>query len=531
MDSLTKNILQKMSPTHPDIDKARREATSCRVLLDVKRNGTVKARCVKQGFKENKLVADGPDFNYYSHVAKFDSIRSIVLRPNRRNRKLAVKDISTAFLQSDRYEGGMVKYVSVKSPITGEIEYYEQHGPIYGEASAPVRWERTLIPFLQSQGFVRGDNEKSVLYNKERDIVLLVYVDDVLADGEQQHIEWIFDLLDKRFECKPAEYLTPETPLDYVGIEIEEVDGRIYMHMAKYIQNCITALDLEPRNGGSIKSESRPIIKNIETTQGRLGGLDHTYFLKALGMAGWLANTVRADIAYAFSRIGQHAAKPTVEAKEAITRVFRYLASTPRLGLSVRLYSDRHVRYHYAAQAPESPPWRFYTDSDYAGNDEAQNKRRSQNANVITVEGTPIHWCSKVSSTAFAHPDIGEAHADMSSGAAEVYAAGNAAQDLLHFSYCIDEMGLTQATKFPKPMKLEMDNTTAEVFCKDTAFKTRLKHIDVRQEWVKKLRDKDIIVPVHVHTKENMADLFTKILPLDAFQYLRDEMMTPVPME
>ena len=168
-------------------------------------------------------------------------------------------------------------------------------------------------------------------------------------------------------------------------------------------------------------------------------------------------------------------------------------------------------------------------DADYAGNHEEQNKRRSQNANVITVDGTPIHWCSKVSSVAFAHPSIGEAHADMSSGASEVYAAGNAAQDLLHFSYCIDEMGLTECTNFPKPMTLLMDNTVAEVFTNDTAFKSRLKHIDVRQEWVKCLRDKSIIIPAHVPSEDNLADLFTKILHEPTFVKLRDQMMTPLP--
>ena len=57
-----------------------------------------------------------------------------------------------------------------------------------------------------------------------------------------------------------------------------------------------------------------------------------------------------------------------------------------------------------------------------------------------------------------------------------------------------------------------MDNTTAEAFANNNAKKTKLKHIDARQEWVKVLRDKSILVPVHVPTKRNLADIFTKIL-------------------
>jgi hypothetical protein len=246
-------------------------------------------------------------------------------------------------------------------------------------------------------------------------------------------------------------------------------------------------------------------------------------------MLGWLANTARPDVAYSHSRIGQHAASPTQEAKEAVMDAFIYLRSTSKLAISIQLYDELTIRQIYANKPDCTERWKFYCDSDYAGNDESQNKRRSQNANVFMVDGAPVHWTSKVSSVAFAHPDIGEAHADMSSGACEVYAAGNAAQDLLHFSYCIDEMGITESSSFPKPMTLLMDNTTAEIFTNDTAFRTRLKHIDVRQQWVRVLRDKSILIPKHVPTKVNMADLFTKILGTDDFIRLRDLMMIPLP--
>ena len=134
-----------------------------------------------------------------------------------------------------------------------------------------------------------------------------------------------------------------------------------------------------------------------------------------------------------------------------------------------------------------------------------------------------MDWASKVSSVAFAHPDIGEAHADISSGAAEIYSAANATYNILALSYSTDEMGIS----FPSPVDLQMDNSTAEVFVNDTAYKTKLKHIDVRQKWVQTLRDKNILRPVHVDTKDNAADLFTKILGKQDFTQLRSMIMKP----
>ena len=39
------------------------------------------------------------------------------------------------------------------------------------------------------------------------------------------------------------------------------------------------------------------------------------------------------------------------------------------------------------------------------------------------------------------------------------------------------------------------------------------------------LRDKNICTPVHVDTKKNLADLFTKILPDDDVERLRSMVM------
>ena len=81
------------------------------------------------------------------------------------------------------------------------------------------------------------------------------------------------------------------------------------------------------------------------------------------------------------------------------------------------------------------------TDSDHAGNHEVQNRRRSQNGLVMTINGAPYFWQSKASSVAFASEAIGEAHADMSSGAVEIYAAGNATLDIMGIKYVAEEMG------------------------------------------------------------------------------------------
>ena len=55
----------------------------------------------------------------------------LLSRPNRGNRRIAVKDVRTAFLQSNKFPADIIKYISFKDPVTKVIEYFRQTGPVY----------------------------------------------------------------------------------------------------------------------------------------------------------------------------------------------------------------------------------------------------------------------------------------------------------------------------------------------------------------------------------------------------------------
>jgi hypothetical protein len=484
----------------------------------------MKARGVKQGFKENKELADGPGCNYYSHVAKLVTVRMAVLRPDRRDRRLSAVDIRQAFLQAHQYPEGMVKYIVFICPLTGQKRYFRQSGPIYGEASAPVRWEHTLAPWMVEMGFTQAMNEQCVFYHEARDLLVISYVDDCLSCGFQSDIEWFEELLATRFDCKEMEWLSPDTPLDFPGMNIIMDKDRIYISMEKYIHFMLDALDMS-----DIRPASLPIKGPIDGSSAALLPHLRRKFMTGNGMLGWLVNTARPDVAYAHSRQSQHMANPTQSAYESMEHTCRYLKGNAHFTISVPLRGeDAPVSSMLTAlqkynlninTAPE-----FYVDSDLADNTEVQNKRRSQNGAIGMRAGAPFVWSSKVTSVAFAHPLIGEAHADVSSASVEIYAAGNGANEFVHTSYISGEMGMA----FPLPLIMGIENTACIAFVNNSCAKTNLKHIDCRQEWVKLLRDKSILVPHYVNTIENIADLFTKVLGLKTFNYLRAKIMIPL---
>jgi len=113
-----------------------------------------------------------------------------------------------------------------------------------------------------------------------------------------------------------------------------------------------------------------------------------------------------------------------------LIRGFRYLKATINLCIAAPRYTDEldleDVFNKNLQTGSESKNMSFYSDSDYAGNTEPQNKRKNQYGYVALKNGAPVDWFSKCTSVAFADASIGDSHPDVSVAAGEIYAAGNA---------------------------------------------------------------------------------------------------------
>ena len=162
------------------------------------------------------------------------------------------------------------------------------------------------------------------MYLKERDLVVLVYVDDILADGAGEDIKWFFDKLATRFDCKDDEWLTPDTPLDFLGMDISMDDDNIYMSMQTYVEKMLNAMGMS-----EVSSVATPINAEIENLTPLPEHL-HKLFMTGVGCVGWCVNTVRLDAAFAHSRIAQHMAKPTVGAWDALMHLMKYFRGTAK---------------------------------------------------------------------------------------------------------------------------------------------------------------------------------------------------------
>jgi hypothetical protein len=353
---------------------------------------------------------------------------------------------------------------------------------------------------------------------------MVLYTDDQFVDGYREDIEWYYGLLRGRFRIKEPQWLSPGASLDHLGVQMFMTDSHLYLSMERYIQSMDVVLQ---RAGKLIPRRRTPISPSLEITDLRPLGHDKArFFSRALGMCSWLSSTVRLDGRYAFSRIAQYAAEPCYGAYDALIHLLDYYSTTAHLCIRQSL--------------TEPGAWAFFSDSDLCGNAEAACMRRSQLGYVAMCGSAPISWSSKVTTVRFreydapagyswgrpvvANAGIADNHADVSSAASELYAAGTCVMDVLALSYVASEANVA----FPSPFVLQVDNAAAQAFAcqRRYAGRSRLRHIDARLEWVRCLRDSALVEVVHVGTHDNLADMFTKALSVRTFTAMRNRMMS-----
>ena len=511
-DHLVDLILTPIPSDHHLYEDAVRTAQPGRFLLDLKRNGSMKARGVQQGHLEDRSI-DGPDFNYFARVADLVSIRCAFFRPDRNKRRIMTLDVSHAFLQSAKFDpSDPPRFIKFRNPVTKETLYFLQDGPIYGSGSAPARWQNmTLAPWLESIGFHRDKNDPCIYRHVTRDINVCVYVDDSLIDVDSDSAagEWFINAFSQRFKCNEPEFLEVGNPIDFLGMDLHRTDDGYFISMENYVKKMIHVLDMN-----DCEMFDSPIMEQV-TDFSSISVQERRWFMVACGCIGWLANTCRIDLKLAHSRVAQHMACPGVGAMQLARRIIGYLRRNPDLCLA-QLTAD------VEAHSDPSTPWSWYIDSDHASNSEPQNKRRSQFGSLALCIRTPVFFASQAHTSATAHAKLTKAHATTSSGESEVYGASAGTKNFMPVTYKSEALNIP----CPFPLKLQIDNKAAVVYQRNTAAKSSLKHIDCRQEWVNALRDADMFHAEPVPTAENLADFLTKIFPRSSvFVAMRDKLM------
>ena len=75
-----------------------------------------------------------------------------------------------------------------------------------------------------------------------------------------------------------------------------------------------------------------------------------------------------------------------------------------------------------------------------------------------------------------------------------------------------------------EPVILYCDNTSAINISKNPVMHAKTKHIAIKYHYVRELVEDKEVKMEYINTKKKIADIFTKPLPKDAFEYLRGKL-------
>ena len=474
-----------------ELRTAQSSAVRLRMNLEPKHDGRKKSRLILQGFREPREWDGGPTDSPVVSLASIRMMLYMVKPAKWADDIISSIDVATAFLQAEEYDPSEpARYVKYRSHKRAEWEYYQLRGPIYGQRAASKRWYDTLSAWMVEEGFTQGKNEPCVF--RKEDMVVALWVDDCLVRGTSRATTEFYAKLGKKFDIKDPTYLTQESPLTFVGFEITTAlttrPGRKRQIVGI---NQDVAMNRFLEDHGEC-SEGAPVTTpmasatDIVTDPTPIEGWRQERYQRMVGHLNYFAAATRYDVSQAVSRLSQAASKPTIGSEQALFRVMRYLKHNKRWSIATERKGQQNI-------------FEFYADSDHAGDRSLTTK--STTGMIFLMNGAPVHWSSKKQNnreTAF------------SSAAAEIFALSESARAAQLLAWRAQEMGIS----ITWPLILKVDNTQAISFQRNTCLQSRLRGVvDLRDAWVKELREIGRIATQKVGTEDNLADVLTKCMP------------------
>jgi histone deacetylase 1/2 len=243
------------------------------------------------------------------------------------------------------------------------------------------------------------------------------------------------------------------------------------------------------------------VVDKLSAHEGTILSADAaTRYRSVVGGLQYLTLT-RPDLSFAVNKVCQFLHAPRDPHWTAVKRILRFVKLTISHGLTLRRTPDTLLS--------------AFSDADWVGN---VDDRRSTGGYALFYGGNLIAWNARKQATV-----------SRSSTESEYKAVANATAEIIWVQSLLRELGVSQ----DRVPILWCDNIGATYLSSNPVFHARTKHIEVDFHFVReRVADKQLQIKF-ISTKDQIADIFTKPLPLPAFQACRRNLnlMEPVEIE
>ncbi|CAI7873943.1 unnamed protein product [Closterium sp. NIES-53] len=393
--------------------------------VKTKADGTIdkfKARWVVRSFDQEH----GRNFTKtFAPVSRHTSLRILLTIAAMKKKKLRQIDVANAFL-----------YATVDAEIFVELPHGSHGEPnqvcqlmksLYGIKQAPRLWQQYLHARLTRIGFRQLPHDQGMYRLTKGDdyILLIVYVDDLLYIGSTDNVTtWFEGELQRDLTLTVSSTVT-----QYLGLNIQEEEGAIYLNAAKYADTIAKRFALTPT---TISTPYRYMAGNDKAESAPLKPAGIRNYQRKLGCLLFAAVTCRPDLSYSASQFATYLKRSEDKYMKELDRALHYLVSTPTIGLI------------YFKSKTTTPKLIGYVDANHAGD---PDNRRSRTGYIYRLEPIgPISWQSS-----------NQELIALSSAEAEYIALCSATKEGLYLRELLEEAKLAQLPSF----SLFCDNLSA----------------------------------------------------------------------
>jgi hypothetical protein len=229
-----------------------------------------------------------------------------------------------------------------------------------------------------------------------------------------------------------------------------------------------------------VKEEDEVLLPSKATPEQSVSIQD---FQSIVGSLLWIARCTRPDILFAVHAATRRSHAPRLHDLKICRKILRYLKGTKNFKLKFNKFKGEMV-----VEA--------FSDADWADN---KCDRKSVSGGIVYFCGVPVSWICKK------QPCV-----SLSTQEAEFIAGSEVIREVIGVQELMDELNI----QVLKPSKLYMDNKEGIRQVMQESSSAKLKHVDMRYKFVCDRASKGQIQVDYVKSEDQVADIFTKPLPL-----------------
>ena len=322
------------------------------------------------------------------------------------------------------------------------------------------------------QHFFKKTLEKNIL-------IVQIYVDDIIFGSTNASLCKEFSkLMQEEFEMSMMGELK-----FFLGIQINQCKDGVYVHQSKYTKELLKKFKLE-----DCKEMNTPMHPTCTLSKEDQGSkVDQKLYRGMIGSLLYLTAS-RPDILFSVCLCARFQSDPRETHLTAVKRIFRYLKGTTNLGL---LYK-KSLDYKLVG----------FCDADYAGD---RIERKSTSGNCQFLGENLISWASKRQATIA-----------LSTAEAEYISAASCCTQLLWMKHQLEDYQITENC-----IPIYCDNTAAICLSKNPILHSRAKHIEIKHHFIRDYVQKGVLDIQFIDTDHQWADIFTKPLTVERFNFIK----------